>query len=112
MSFRASPQTGVGIPRLEGKCIKKQSKYEGDCHTSDIGHWFAMTVKRNDKLKFDSLKSVGWETGGFFCAVCGMLKAKGRDLMQQEEKKPIAWEVKDPKPPIIQSGKMENRKQN
>ena len=32
--------------------------------------------------------------------------------MKQEEKNPIAWEVKDPKPPIVQSGKMENRKQN
>ena len=32
--------------------------------------------------------------------------------MKQDEKKPITWEVADPKPPIIQSGKMENRKQN
>ena len=32
--------------------------------------------------------------------------------MKQEEKKPIPWEVADPKPPVIQSGKMENRKQN
>ncbi len=31
--------------------------------------------------------------------------------MKKEEKKPIAWEVKDPKPPVIQSGHMENRKQ-
>ena len=34
MSFRASAHTGVGIPRIEG-----------GCHTSDIGHWFAMTQK-------------------------------------------------------------------
>ena len=32
VSFRASDHTGVGIPSIEG-----------DCHTSDIGHWFAMT---------------------------------------------------------------------
>ncbi len=32
--------------------------------------------------------------------------------MKQEEKKPIPWEVADPKPPVVQSGKMENRKQN
>jgi hypothetical protein len=31
--------------------------------------------------------------------------------MKQEEKKPIPWEVKDPKPPTIRSGHMENRKQ-
>lgn len=32
--------------------------------------------------------------------------------MKQEEKKPINWEMADPKPPVIRSGKMENRKQN
>ena len=32
--------------------------------------------------------------------------------MRQEEKKPIPWEVKDPKPPVVQSGHMENRKEN
>ena len=31
--------------------------------------------------------------------------------MKQEEKKPLSWEVADPKPPIVQSGRMENRKQ-
>ena len=30
---------------------------------------------------------------------------------KQEEKKPIPWEVADPKPPIIQSGRMENRRE-
>ena len=30
--------------------------------------------------------------------------------MKQEEKKPITWEVADPKPPVIQSGHMENRR--
>ena len=28
--------------------------------------------------------------------------------MKEEEKKPISWEVSDPKPPIIHSGHMEN----
>ena len=32
--------------------------------------------------------------------------------MKEEEKKPIPWEVSDPKPPIIRSGHMENKKQN
>ncbi len=30
--------------------------------------------------------------------------------MKQEEKKPVSWEVTDPKPPVIRSGHMENRK--
>ena len=30
--------------------------------------------------------------------------------MKDEEKKPISWEMEDPKPPVIQSGHMENRK--
>jgi hypothetical protein len=37
---------------------------------------------------------------------------KGGEIMKEEEKKPITWEVADPKPPVIQSGHMENRKRN
>ena len=29
--------------------------------------------------------------------------------MKKEEKQPTGWEVSDPKPPIIRSGKPENR---
>lgn len=32
--------------------------------------------------------------------------------MKQEEKKPISWEVKDPKPPVIHSGRLEDRAQH
>ena len=31
--------------------------------------------------------------------------------MKEEEKKPIPWEMVDPKPPIIHSGHMENKRQ-
>ena len=31
--------------------------------------------------------------------------------MKREEKKPIAWEIKDPKPPVVQSGHMEDHQQ-
>ena len=44
LSFRASAHTGVGIPRSEGEPPDKDPKNRGDCHTSDIGHWFAMTA--------------------------------------------------------------------
>ena len=30
--------------------------------------------------------------------------------MKEEEKKPIPWEAVDPKPPVIRSGRMENRR--
>ena len=30
---------------------------------------------------------------------------------KQDEKKPITWEAADPKPPIVQSGHMESRRQ-
>ena len=33
-------------------------------------------------------------------------------MKKQDEKKPIPWEVADPKPPVVQSGHMENRKEN
>ena len=32
--------------------------------------------------------------------------------MKEEEKKPIPWEATDPKPPVIRSGRMENRRVN
>lgn len=31
--------------------------------------------------------------------------------MKREEKDPVNWEVKDPKPPVVRSGHLENRKQ-
>ena len=33
-------------------------------------------------------------------------------MKKEDEKKPITWEMADPKPPIVQSGHMENRKEN
>ena len=30
-------------------------------------------------------------------------------MKKKEEKQPIPWEMKDPKPPVVQSGHMENR---
>ena len=33
-------------------------------------------------------------------------------MIKEEEKKPVSWEVTDPKPPVIRSGHMEERKQN
>ena len=29
---------------------------------------------------------------------------------KQEEKKPVPWEIADPKPPVIQSGHMQHRR--
>lgn len=31
---------------------------------------------------------------------------------KQKEQKPVPWEMKDPKPPVIQSGHLENRNQH
>ena len=31
---------------------------------------------------------------------------------KQEEKKPVPWEMVDPKPPVIQSGRMEDRRRH
>ena len=31
---------------------------------------------------------------------------------KKEERKPEIWEITDPKPPVIRSGHMENRKMN
>lgn len=32
--------------------------------------------------------------------------------MKEDEKKPIPWEATDPKPPVVKSGHMENRRAN
>lgn len=32
--------------------------------------------------------------------------------MKEDEKKPLSWEAVDPKPPVIQSGRLENRIKN
>ena len=31
--------------------------------------------------------------------------------MKEDEKKPIPWEVSDPKPPVVRSGHMESKRQ-
>ena len=33
-------------------------------------------------------------------------------MQKKETEKPTSWEVKDPKPPVIRSGHMENRVRN
>ena len=33
-------------------------------------------------------------------------------MKEKETKTPVSWELKDPKPPIIQSGHMESRVQH
>ena len=35
---------------------------------------------------------------------------KEGNAVKQEEKKPTPWEVVDPKPPVIRSGRMEDRR--
>ena len=32
-------------------------------------------------------------------------------MKQEEKKQPVDWEMKDPKPPVVQSGHMENKRQ-
>ncbi len=32
--------------------------------------------------------------------------------MKDDEKKPIPWEMTDPKPPVVQSGHLESRTRN
>lgn len=33
-------------------------------------------------------------------------------MKKEDEKQPIPWEAVDPKPPVVRSGHMENRRQN
>ena len=36
----------------------------------------------------------------------------GVNDLKEEEKKPVPWEAVDPRPPVIRSGHLENRRQN
>ena len=48
-----------------------------------------------------------------FAPALGRLTRKGGRIMHKEdEKKQVNWEISDPKPPVIRSGHMENRKEN
>ena len=42
----------------------------------------------------------------------GKYSRNGGKVMKENEKKPITWEIADPKPPVIHSGHLENKKQN
>ena len=67
-------------------------------------------------MRNDRYRAVFFPYRGEWFAICiipvflRILYARG-EHMKEEEKKPLSWEVKDPKPPIIQSGRMENRRQ-
>lgn len=37
---------------------------------------------------------------------------KGRISVKQDEKKAPDWEMQDPKPPVVQSGHLENRREH
>lgn len=50
---------------------------------------------------------IGWVC---FC-LAGNILIPGVNVVK-EEKKTIPWEAADPKPPVIQSGRMENRVRN
>ena len=39
-----------------------------------------------------------------------ILWAEGEREMKKEEKPPVNWEVKDPKPPVVQSGHLEGQR--
>lgn len=32
--------------------------------------------------------------------------------MKEDEKKPVSWEIADPKPPVIRSGHLEGKREN
>lgn len=51
---------------------------------------------------------------GLFPFLAGHTAIEEGSIMKKEERqtKPVPWEVADPKPPVIQSGHMENRLQN
>ena len=56
-------------------------------------------------------ETVLWESFCIFRDLWGKMKPGGK-AMKEDEKKLPNWEMVDPKPPVIQSGHLENRKQH
>lgn len=48
--------------------------------------------------------------GEYFAGGRGKITLQGGIDVKEEEKKPVPWEAVDPKPPVVQSGRMENRR--
>jgi hypothetical protein len=48
---------------------------------------------------------------GDIFADLGENEGEWRDFMKREEKRPIVWEVKDPKPPVVQSSHGDSMRQ-
>lgn len=58
------------------------------------------------------MRFTSFEVKRIFLSISGENKLERQgSTVKQEEKKPTNWEVTDPKPPIVQSGHLENRKQ-
>ena len=68
LSLRTSPQTGVAI-RFSPKARSVDVWWGADCHTSDIGHWFAMTANllHAGKAERDGLSMTAFYTIWCLC---------------------------------------------
>ena len=62
--------------------------------------------KQNAKLQFENLHNTFPFANN---TIGGMYMQKNE---KKDEKKPVPWEMQDPKPPVIRSGHLENRREN
>lgn len=66
-------------------------------------------------MEMDKKQVPGVFSGYIFFILRQKIRQRGENMKKeekQEEQKPITWEVADPKPPIIHSGHLEQRKAN
>ena len=55
---------------------------------------------------------------GIFCRIrrivsdqeCNLILSGGKHMRKEEKKEAPIWEIRDPKPPVVKSGHMEERK--
>lgn len=68
------------------------------------------TEQKNRAAKPDAPLGLGGQRPHDFLLGCHTISEVKK--MKEDEKKPITWEIADPKPPVIQSGRMESHREN
>ena len=107
------PQKGVFARFLQSAACIICSPEANKFHTCSLSGIFVHVhaAAENDWILFAAY-------GGKLCEAFCIFRKNGHILfpevkrMKEDEKKKIPWEAADPKPPVIQSGHLESRKQN
>ena len=84
-------------------------------YLSNIYHTLFFAILQPLRYGNNKKKVPGGFSGYIILGLEQKISQRGENMRKEEkrdEKKPITWEMADPKPPVIQSGHLENRRAN